>query len=274
MAKFDIESAYRNIAIHPSDRHPLGFKWHNAYYIDLALPFGLHSAPAIFNSVAELVEWILVHSYGIEDLLHYLDDFILAAPANSVVCASNLQVAIAVVPRLGLPLHPQKCLGPAFYMVILAIELDTAAQIARLSADKFSALQEALTHWSTCKCCTKKDLQSLNGRLHHACMVVWPGRTFLHWVIDLLSCFHNDSHPIHLNMEFRKDLAWWVEFFGQWNGISFFPPLNLCLTFPSVLMHLVLLVMVLLWTTNGSMVGGLLCNFHCPLLTKSFFRLF
>ena len=61
MAKFDIESAYWNIAIHPSDRHLLGFKWHNAYYIDLTLPFGLRSAPAIFNSVVELVEWILVH---------------------------------------------------------------------------------------------------------------------------------------------------------------------------------------------------------------------
>ena len=222
MAKFDIESAYRNIAINPSDRHLLGLKWRDAYYIDLALPFGLRSAPAIFNSVAELVEWILVYNYGIEDLLHYLDDFILDAPANSVVCASNLQVAVAVVARLGLPLHPQKCLGPASCMVILGIELDTAAQIARLPADKFSALQVALSHWSSRKCCTKKDLQSLIGRLHHACMVVWPGRTFLRRMIDLLSCFRNDSHPIRLNVEFRKDLAWWVEFFGQWNGISFF----------------------------------------------------
>ena len=58
MAKFDIESAYRNIAINPSDRHLLGLKWRDAYYIDLALPFGLRSAPAIFNSVAELVKWI------------------------------------------------------------------------------------------------------------------------------------------------------------------------------------------------------------------------
>ena len=41
-------------------------------------------------------------------------------------------------------------------------------------------------------------------------------------MIDLLSCFCNDSHPIRLNVEFRKDLAWWVEFFGQRNGISFF----------------------------------------------------
>ena len=61
MAKFDTESVHRNIAIHPSDHHHLGLKWRNAYYIDLALPFGLSSAPAIFNSVAELVEWILVH---------------------------------------------------------------------------------------------------------------------------------------------------------------------------------------------------------------------
>ena len=169
-----------------------------------------------------MVEWILVHNYGIEDLLHYLDDFILAAPANSVVCASNLQVAVAVAARLGLPLHPQKCLGPASCMVILEIESDTAAQIAHLPPDKFSALQEALSHWSTRKCCTKKELQSLIGRLHHACMVVWPGRIFLRQMIDLLSCFRNDSHPIHLTVEFRKDLAWWVEFFGQWNGISFF----------------------------------------------------
>ena len=207
MAKFDVESAYRNIAIHPSACHLFGLKWHNAYYIDLALPFGLRSAPAIFNSVAELVEWILVHNYGIEDLLHYLDDFILAAPVNSVVCASNLQVAVAVVARLGLPLHPQKCLGPASCMVVLGIELDTAPQIACLPADKFSALKEALSHWSTHKCCTKKDLQTLIGQLHHACMVVWPGRTFLRRMIDLLSCFRNNSHPILINVWFRKDLA-------------------------------------------------------------------
>ena len=86
--------------------------------------------------------------------MHYLDDFILAAPAKSVVCASNLLVAVAVVARLGLPLHPQNCLGPASCMVVL--EIDTEAQIAHLPADKFSALQEALSLWSTCKCCTKK----------------------------------------------------------------------------------------------------------------------
>ena len=214
MAKFDIYSAYRNIAVHPLDRRPLSLKWRNSYYMDLALPFGLRSAPASFNSVADVVEWSLVNNYGIDDLLHYLDDFILAAPANSSICASNLHVAVSVVARLGIPLHSQKCLGPASYMVVLGIELDTMAQIARLLSDKFSSIQDRLSQWSTRRCWKIKELQSLIGLLHHACMVAWPGCTFLRRMIDLLSCFCNDSHPIRLNVEFRKDLAWWVEFFG------------------------------------------------------------
>ena len=36
MAKFDVEAAYRNIAIHPSDRFLLGMKWCSKFYVDLA----------------------------------------------------------------------------------------------------------------------------------------------------------------------------------------------------------------------------------------------
>jgi len=146
MAKFDIESCYRNIAVHPLDHHLLGLKWCNSYYMDLALPtLGLCSAPAIFNSVADVVEWILVNNYHIDNLLHYLDDFISAAPANSSICASKLHVAVLVVARLSLPLHPQKCLGPASSMVVLGIELDTMAQIARLPTNTFSSIQGILS---------------------------------------------------------------------------------------------------------------------------------
>ena len=86
MAKFDVEAAYRNVPVHPSDRYLLGMKWRNQYYVDLALPFGLRSAPFIFNAIADMVEWILVHSYQIPDLLHYLDDFITAGKNKLVSC--------------------------------------------------------------------------------------------------------------------------------------------------------------------------------------------
>ena len=49
MAKFDVEAAYRNIPVHPSDRFLLGMKWRESYYVDLTLPFGLRSAPLHFQ---------------------------------------------------------------------------------------------------------------------------------------------------------------------------------------------------------------------------------
>ena len=90
MAEFDVEAAYRNIAIHPSDRFLLGIKCRSKFYVDLALPFGLRSAPFIFNCVAELVEWILVNNYKVPDLLHYLDDFITAGPLTPLSARRTL----------------------------------------------------------------------------------------------------------------------------------------------------------------------------------------
>ena len=76
LAKFDIESAYRLIPVRPSDRLLLGMSWRNSLYIDTALPFGLRSAPKIFNAVADALMWIL-ESRGIALALHYLDDYLL-----------------------------------------------------------------------------------------------------------------------------------------------------------------------------------------------------
>ena len=52
LAKFDVESAYWNIPVHPEDRYLFGTKWQGNYFIDIALPFGLCSAPFIFSSVS------------------------------------------------------------------------------------------------------------------------------------------------------------------------------------------------------------------------------
>lgn len=93
MAKWDIEVAYCNIAVHPADSYLLGMKWQSQYYVDSAFPFTLRSAPHIFNAVLELVEWILVNSYKVHDLLHYLDDFITAGPPDSPQCAQYLSTS-------------------------------------------------------------------------------------------------------------------------------------------------------------------------------------
>lgn len=58
MANFDIKSAYRIVPVHPHDRYLLGMEWNSHLYLDAALPFGLRSAPIVFTSVADALEWI------------------------------------------------------------------------------------------------------------------------------------------------------------------------------------------------------------------------
>jgi hypothetical protein len=55
MGKVDIKSAYRIIPVNRGDRYLLGMYWKGQYYVDLTQPFGLRSAPGIFNSVADLL---------------------------------------------------------------------------------------------------------------------------------------------------------------------------------------------------------------------------
>ena len=128
---------------------------------------------------------------------------------------------LAVCKWLGLPLHPGKCEGAATVLVVLGIELDSVSQIARLPSEKLSALQDLISSWLPRKSCNRRNLESLIGHLHHAAKVVWPGRTFLRRMIDLLCCFHKKDHPILLNREFHLDLLWWHQFLSLWHGVSF-----------------------------------------------------
>ena len=54
MAKLDLEIAYRMIPVHLDDRRFLGMQWKGKVLVDMALPFGLQSAPKVFNLLARL----------------------------------------------------------------------------------------------------------------------------------------------------------------------------------------------------------------------------
>ena len=71
LAKFDVASAYHNVAVHPLDRPLLGMKWRDKYYVDMALPFSLRSAPYIFTAIADAVQWMLTSHHGV-DLLRII----------------------------------------------------------------------------------------------------------------------------------------------------------------------------------------------------------
>ena len=124
VAKINSKSVYRIVPVHPADRHLLGMEWKGATYIDSALPFGLRSAPQIFNALADALQWIL-QQHGVSHLWHYLDDYLTAGAADSEECQRNCQIIASICELLGIPLAEDKCEGPRTHLEYLGFLLDT-----------------------------------------------------------------------------------------------------------------------------------------------------
>ena len=221
MAKIDIKSAFRLCPVHPADHHLLGMKWKGQFYFDRVLPFGLRSAPYIFNCLADAIEWVAAQQ-GVAPIHHYLDDLFIAGTPDSDQCAHHLQTLTSLCSALGVPLAEDKREGPTTCLEYLGILLDSSSLEARLPPDKLQNLHNSLQTWSTRSSCPKRELLSLIGTLSFAAKVVPAGRTFLRRMIDLSTSAAGLDQVIPLSQSFSLDLQWWREFATAWNGRSFF----------------------------------------------------
>ena len=223
LIKLDLSNAYRIVPVHPDDQPLLGLSWQGNTYMDRALPFGLRSAPKIFNAVADFLAWAL-HCEGVLLLIHYLDDFLIFGPPGTKIASTARWLVEALLRDFGAPIAEHKTEGPSTCITFLGIIIDTVLFQLRLPSEKVDRLQHLLSHWEKKRCCTRKELESLLGYLSHAATVVCPGRIFLRNLFSLLSRVSHPSHFICLNMATRADLAWWQCLLHHWNGLSFFPP--------------------------------------------------
>ena len=128
MPKVDLKSAFRIISVARRDWELLGLFWRGKYYIDTCLPFGLRSAPFLFNQFADALHWILAHNYNLH-LIHYLDDYFIVGPPQSQTCQAAVQTMLNLcTTRLGIPIALDKLEGPDTAITFLGIEIDSQSQ--------------------------------------------------------------------------------------------------------------------------------------------------
>ena len=220
LAKIDIKNAFRLLPVHPADRHLLGMKWRELIYVDTCFPFGLRSAPKLFNILADLLSWI-VRVKGVSYSIHYLDDFLTMGPPASPTCQHNLETFIQVCNDLGVPLALEKVEGPTTCLTFLGITLDTYKMEIRLPEEKLIRIRHEIRGWLQKKKATKKQILSLVGLLQHATKVVKCGRTFVARMYGTAAKVKELLFYTRLNNEFKSDLYWWHIFLEHWNGLSF-----------------------------------------------------
>jgi len=194
-------------------------KWREHIYIDHCIPFGLRSAPKLFNILADLLAWIAKQA-GVSYLIHYLDDYLTMGPPYTPSCQHNVDTFVALCAELGVPLATDKLEGPSTSLSFLGIILDSHRMEIRLPSDKLARMQQLIETWLPLKKATKRQILSLVGTLQHASKVVRPGRSFVARMYAAAAKLRKMYFITRLNRAFRSDLLWWHAFLQTWNGFS------------------------------------------------------
>lgn len=188
MAKFDVELAYRNVAILPEDRYHLGMKWQGQFYFHLAFRFGLCSAP--FNAVADMVEWIIINRYNMADLMNYQNNHMTAGPA----CCMLVSWSSSSSQQVYCPVNLFDCLGNRTRLVAASSSRQTGHAAG---ADPVIATQTVVYQTPTQVIDRSCPPFSQSG-------VAWT--VFLCCMTGLLYCFRSCANPIPLGSQFHEDI--------------------------------------------------------------------
>ena len=125
--------------------------------------------------------------------------------------------------ELGIPLAPEKIIGPSEIITYLGIEINSSNLTIAVTQEKFDELMDILPRWKKQKSCTKQQLLSLIGKLSFICKVVQPGRIFLRRLINLSMSAKKLHHHINMNKQAIADIDWWCEFLPTWAQRSIIP---------------------------------------------------
>ena len=219
MMKRDLKSAFRHIPICASDHWLMLFEWLGRYYVDMFLPFGLRTAPRIFNLFSEALHWVFETLRG-WNLTHYLDDFLIVFPPDTDITAYSRQFD-EVLTVMGLTKAVEKDSdGPV--VTHLGFEFDSMNMEVRLPPNKKTRALRAVEHLMNASSVSFAALEEILGFLSHCCQVVPLGRTFLRQLFRLLDRKTNrlPSRRSRITPAVRKDLRWWMYFLTSWSSVS------------------------------------------------------
>ena len=92
-------------------------------------------------------------------------------------------------------------------MTFVGIAADTINMRLTLTHDRLLELKTEINAWLSKLCASKRDLQSLVGKLNFASGTVRSGRLFFSRILTLMKSFP-DRGVRHLSAEAKMDIKW------------------------------------------------------------------
>ena len=214
MAKVDLQSAYRSVGIHPSQYKLTGLAWtfdseaDPTVLVDTRLPFGARKSPFIFHRITQSVKRMLIKR-GITCYV-YLDDFLVTGDTFGE-CLHAYNVLIALLRNLGFNINWKKVCDPTTSLTYLGVQIDTVRGTLSLPEQKAVSLRRDIVHFIQRKRVTRRQLESLVGKLQWAsCVIPW-GRSHTRYIYDVIATIRDPRHKHIVDSALRDDLQWWLK---------------------------------------------------------------
>ncbi len=231
IAKVDLSNAYRSVKIHPTCYPATGLKWtfngHTkpTYLTDTRLPFGSSKSPHIFHRITQSVRRMMARR-GIHGLVVYLDDFCIICDSFED-CKRALNILISLLRRLGFQISWSKVEGPSRCLTFLGITIDTQSMTLSLPEEKLASVGALLAEFMQRRRASRRQIQSLAGKLNWCCQVIPAGRPYLRRILATMLPLRRPTHKVKLSNAFFADIAWWQCFLRVFNGtLSCMPPMR------------------------------------------------
>ena len=235
IARQDLKAAYRQVKMHTSASHYLGYRLYGRWLRDNYVVFGLSSACRIFQYVT--IASIIVFEYLYLQIKHrelcgkitsYLDDYItiVAGWKNAIFLYYELEKCLE---WLGFILNKDKCLLPSQQQIVLGLFYDTIAMTVSLPLEKVKKYSKLIISILNKGFLTGKELSSLTGKLQFAASVIPPGKAFLTELRRFGRQCVDENETLTLDDNVRADLRWWLHALELINGIPLVIPAGLIL---------------------------------------------
>ena len=223
LAKLDISEAYRAVPISDASCKLTGLQWCldgvETFLMDVRLPFGSREGPSIFHRLSQsIVRMAARRGYRIRA---YLDDFLIIADSKEE-CEAAFQFLKNLITSLGFAINESKSVAPCQMLTYLGIEINSIERTLSLPNDKLQQLVALLGKWRKRVRCTKRQLQTLVGKLQWAAQVIREGRTHVRHLIALLKKLSKPNHHVRISSSARRDIGFWADCCSQFNGTAYF----------------------------------------------------
>ena len=214
--KIDMKKYFSQLPLCPRDYSLIGIRWRGNIYFYTKVPMGLRSATYCAQRVSSAISYI--HKQMMYWNTNYIDDF---GGAESLYKAWASYYAMRnILKQIGAAEAAHKAVAPCTRLEFLGNVVDTEKMTLEVSMERMSELEALLDYWLNKITATKKELQSLIGKLSFVTNCVRAGRIFISRLLDWLRNFDDTHTHNDVPMQILGDLKWWKSFLRTYNGVS------------------------------------------------------